>query len=75
VLKRADIIKKVLHKTNRFIWQRSKKYIYPAKEIIFACYYIRNETETVLAGKLKQAVNAYYPSRIYGIRLYIFRQY
>jgi hypothetical protein len=41
--------------------------MYPVIERIFACYYNRNETETVLAGKLKQAVNAYYPSRIYGI--------
>ena len=59
----------------RFIWQRSGKYIYPAKEIIFVCYYNRNETETVLADKLKQAVNSYYPSWIYRINLYIFRQY
>jgi hypothetical protein len=50
---------------SRFIWQRSGKYIYQAKEIIFTCYYNRNETETVLAGKLKQASNAYHPSRIY----------
>ena len=40
---------------HRFIWQRSKEHIYPVKEIIFACYYNRNETETVLAGQLKQA--------------------
>ncbi|GEM_PF-2268474 len=33
----------------------SKKYIYPANEIIFTCYYNRNETETVVAGQLKQA--------------------
>jgi len=52
-----------------------KKYIYPAKEIIFVCYYNRNETETVLAGKLKQASNGYYPSRIYRNYLYIFRLY
>ena len=48
--------------TDRFIWQRSKEYIYPAKEIIFAYYYNRNETETVLADQLKQASNYYYPS-------------
>ena len=54
---------KVLNRTNRFIWQRFTKNIYPAKEIIFICNYNRNETETVLAGKLKQAVNGYYPLR------------
>ena len=59
----------------RFIWQRFKEYIYPAKEIISACYYNRNETETVLADQLKQASNILYPSRIYGIYLYIFRLY
>jgi hypothetical protein len=51
---------------NRSIWQRSKEYIYPDKEIIFVCYYNRNETETVLADQLKQALNILYPSRIYG---------
>lgn len=38
-----------------FIWQRSGEYIYPAKEIIFLCYYNRNEAETVVADQLKQA--------------------
>jgi hypothetical protein len=52
---------------NRFIWQRSGKGIYPAKEIIFACYYNRNEPETVVADQLKQASSTYYPSRIYRI--------
>ena len=66
---------KVLNRINRFIWQRSKEFIYPAKEIIFVRYYNRNETETLLADKLKQAVNGYYPSRIYGSYLYIFRLY
>jgi len=51
----------------RFIWQRSGEDIYPAKEIIFVCYYNRNETETVVAYHLKQASNGYYPSRIYRI--------
>jgi hypothetical protein len=55
------------HRINRFTWQRSKEYIYPVKEIIFARYYNRNETETVLADQLKQASNYYYPSRIYEI--------
>ena len=41
----------------RFIWQRFKEYIYSAKEIIFICYYNRNETETVVADQLKQASN------------------
>ena len=59
----------------RFIWQRFKEYIYPAKEIISACYYNRNETETVLAGKLKLAVNDYYPFWIYEIQLYLIRPY
>jgi len=63
------------YQSNRFIWQRSEEYIYPAKEIIFARYYNRNETETGLAGKLKQASNILYPFRIYEICLYIFRQY
>ena len=52
---------------HRFIWQQSQEYIYPAKEIIFICYYNRNETETVVADQLKQASNNYYPSRIYRI--------
>jgi hypothetical protein len=60
---------------DRFIWQRSKEHINTTKEIIFVCYYNRNETETVLADKLKQAVNGYYPSRIYEINFYIFRLY
>jgi len=57
----------MLHYQNRFTWQRSNLDIYPAKEIIFACYYNRNETETVVADQLKQASSNYYPSRIYRI--------
>jgi hypothetical protein len=55
------------HRINRFTWQRSKEYIYPVKEIIFARYYNRNETETVVADQLKQASNDYYPSWTYRI--------
>jgi hypothetical protein len=73
--KKTDIIKKVFHRTNRFIWQRFGENIDPTKRIISVCYYNRNGTETVLADKLKQASNEYYPSRIYGIQLYIFRLY
>ena len=47
------------HRINRFTWQRSKEYIYPVKEIIFARYYNRNETETVVADQLKQASSDY----------------
>jgi len=61
--------------TYRFIWQRSTLDIYPVKEIISICYYNRNETETVLAGQLKQAANGYYPSWIYEINLYVWRLY
>jgi len=39
----------------RYSWQRFGENIYPAKKIIFVCYYIRNETETVVADQLKQA--------------------
>ena len=39
----------------RSLWQRSEENIYLAKEIIFLCYYNRNETETVVADQLKQA--------------------
>jgi hypothetical protein len=39
----------------RFNWQRFNLEIYPAKEIIFVCYYNRNEAETVVADQLKQA--------------------
>ena len=53
--------------SNRFIWQRFEEHIHLAKEIIFTCYYNRNETETVLASKLKPAVNAYYPTWVYEI--------
>ena len=60
---------------SRCNWQRFREEIYPVKEIIFTCYYNRNETETVLAGQLKQASNTYYPSRIYKIYLYFIRQY
>jgi hypothetical protein len=52
---------------NRFIWQRSSENIYPAKEIIFVCYYNRNDTETVATDQLTQASSDYYPSRIYRI--------
>ena len=52
---------------NRFIWQRSSENIYPANEIIFVCYYNRNEPETVVADQLKQTSSDYYPSRIYRI--------
>jgi hypothetical protein len=38
---------------NSFIWQRSEEDIYPAKEIIFICYYNRNKTETVLMKMLE----------------------
>ena len=55
------------HKSDSFIWQRYKEYIYPAKQIIFTCYYNRNETETVVADQLKQASNNYYLSWTYKI--------
>ena len=55
------------YRAERCVWQQSDGGIYLAKEIIFACYYNRNETETVLASKLKLAENDYYPSRIYEI--------
>ena len=42
-------------RTNRCSWQRSKEEIYLVKEIIFVCYYNRNETETIVADQLKQA--------------------
>jgi hypothetical protein len=58
-----------------FLWQRCNLHIHPAKEIIFTCYYNRNDTETVLAGKLEETVNDYYPSRTYGNDLYNFRLY
>ena len=58
-----------------FIRQRSGEDINSAKEIIFTCYYNRNETETVLAVKLKQASNILYPSRIYENQFYILRLY
>ena len=48
----------------RIIWQRFGKDIYPANEIISRCYYNRNETETVLDGKLEQTASGYYPSRM-----------
>ena len=52
---------------HRCSWQRFKENIYLAKEIIFACYYNRNETETILVDQLKQASNDYYPSWTYRI--------
>jgi len=54
---------------NCFNWQRSKEYIYTAKEIIVTCFYIRkNDTETAKADQLKQELNYYYYlSIIYGI--------
>jgi hypothetical protein len=55
-------------------WQRFADDIYPAEEIIFVSYYNRNETETVVADQLKQAVTGYYPSRINEIT-YIFFDY
>jgi len=48
-------VKKNIIRLSCFIWQRSGKYIYLAKEIIFYCYYNRNKTETILADQLKQA--------------------
>lgn len=52
---------------NCILWQRSNSDIYPAREIIFTCYYSRNETETVVSDQLKQASNDYYPSRTHRI--------
>jgi hypothetical protein len=47
--------KAFLNSILRSLWQRSEENIYLAKEIIFFCYYNRNETETIVADQLKQA--------------------
>jgi hypothetical protein len=54
-LEQQNFILQRLSGTNRFICQLSGKYIYLAKQMISKYYNNINETETVLAGQLKQA--------------------